>query len=341
MHRKTPKVLVIRCSSIGDIVLTTPVIRGLYRQLGAEVHYLTKPAYAQLLSENPYISQIHLLKDSLWKLIAALSDEHFDYVIDLHHNLRSFVIKSALRVPSYSFYKMNIEKWLFVRLKFPSLRASHVVDRYWKSVAPLGVEADTQGLDYFLPQDPSLGRAQLPLSFQKSYVVYAIGGKWGTKKLPLKKMIQLCDQINRPIVLIGGKEDQETGTALADFFNTPSSEAYHKGLEALGKKTLIHNSCGSLSLHESAAVIRDADYVFTHDTGMMHIAAAFGREIFSIWGSTVPELGMYPYRTRFTILEHRGLKCRPCSKIGYRSCPLRHFRCMNEHPLQFSLPEAQ
>ena len=208
MPRPAPKILIIRFSSIGDIVLTTPVIRGLYQQLNAEIHYITKTEYLPLLKENPYIRRIHLLEGSIWHISKTLKAERFDYIIDLHHNLRSLLLKLILRVPSYSFYKMNIEKWLFVHFKWPSLRPSHIVDRYWKSISALGIQPDTQGLDYFLPPNAPFGRNQLPSAFQKGYIVYAIGAKWTTKKLPLKQMIKLCHQINQPIVLLGGPRRQ-------------------------------------------------------------------------------------------------------------------------------------
>ena len=333
------KILVLRFSSIGDIVLTTPVLRGLREQLGAEIHYATKPQYVPLLEANPHLSGIHLLHDSLIKLARQLRKERFDYVIDLHHNLRTYLLKCMLGVRSYSYYKMNIEKWMYVRFRWPRLRTQHVVDRYWKAASSLGVEPDEEGLEYHIPQAESSGFDLLPTSFSTGYVAFAVGGKWSTKKLPLQQLITLCDKINYPVVLLGGEEDAPIGRAVENFFENKSDTVKtSKSLRALAKHTTIYNSCGRFTLHQSAAVIRDAVYVFSHDTGMMHIAAAFRKEIFSIWGSTVPEFGMYPYKTRFTVLERRGLSCRPCSKIGYRSCPRDHFRCMKEIPTEFFLP---
>jgi ADP-heptose:LPS heptosyltransferase len=106
----------------------------------------------------------------------------------------------------------------------------------------------------------------------------------------------------------------------------------------MGKKTIVYNGCGKFNINQSASVIKKARYVFTHDTGLMHIAAAFKKEIFSIWGNTIPAFGMYPYRTKFTILENNRLSCRPCSKIGYNQCPKGHFKCMKELVLDFYLP---
>lgn len=332
------KILVLRFSSIGDIVLTTPVLRGIHKQLGADLHYATKAQYLPLLEANPYLKRIYVLKNSLWALATQLRKERYDYIIDLHHNLRTFVLKKMLGVQAYSFYKLNLRKWLYVHFKWPPLPALHVVDRYWRTVAPLGVEPDAEGLDYFIPVGQGLGPEVLPPAFHKGYVAYAIGGKWATKKLPLQQMIQLCDKINRPVLLLGGPEDATQGAAIADVFAGHRNTKLMQDLQILNKHTQIYNGCGRFSLHEAASLLRAADCVFSHDTGMMHIAAAFKKPIVSIWCSTVPAFGMYPYRTHFTVLERRGLSCRPCSKIGYAHCPKGHARCMQEIPMKFSLP---
>jgi ADP-heptose:LPS heptosyltransferase len=124
--------------------------------------------------------------------------------------------------------------------------------------------------------------------------------------------------LNQPVLLLGGPEDKAKGEAIA--------------LEA---GTLVHNACGQLNINQSASLVEQARAVITHDTGLMHIAAAFRKRIVSIWGNTVPALGMYPYYPvgydhLSSIQEVTGLRCRPCSKLGYPSCPRKHFRCMNE-----------
>ncbi|HZX73688.1 MAG TPA: glycosyltransferase family 9 protein, partial [Cyclobacteriaceae bacterium] len=103
-------------------------------------------------------------------------------------------------------------------------------------------------------------------------------------------------------------------------------------------RTVIYNACGKCNLNQSASIVKNADYVFSHDTGLMHIAAAFKREVISIWGNTIPDFGMYPYRTKFTVLENNNIGCRPCSKIGYAKCPKGHFNCMNKIEFDFELP---
>jgi ADP-heptose:LPS heptosyltransferase len=334
------KILILRFSSIGDIVLTTPVVRVLKTQLeGVQIHYAIKKQYADILHHNPYVDKVHVLKKDLNELIAELRKEKFDCIIDLHNNLRTRIIKWRLGVTSYSFRKLNIEKWLLVNFKINRLPNLHIVDRYLATAQPLGIKNDTLGLDYFIPEKDEVPLEWLPETHRKGYVAYAIGAQHETKKLPLQRMIELCDRISKPIVLLGGKEDRENGEKIQTFFEKHAgSQAYEKGLEELGKKTIIYNACGLFNLHQSASLVKQARYVFAHDTGLMHIAAALKKEIFSIWGSTLPAFGMYPYRTKFTVLENNKLNCRPCSKIGFDKCPKGHFKCMNKIVFDFYLP---
>lgn len=334
------KILILRFSSIGDIVLTTPVPRTLKTQLQAEVHYCTKKQYQSILAANPYIDRLHLLDNNLNSLIEKLKAEHFDYVIDLHHNLRTFIIKKRLGVKSHSFSKLNMEKWMMTNFKINKLPNVHIVDRYMQAVEPLGVKMDSLGLDYFIPEKDEVEREWLPETHQQEYVAYAIGAQFNTKKLPLDRMIELCDRINKPIILLGDKQDREVGEKIVKFFeqtelSAPLESQLHK---ELNKKAIIFNACGQFNLNQSASIVKNAQYVFTHDTGLMHIAAAFKKTIFSIWGNTIPMFGMYPYRTKFTILENNKLPCRPCSKIGYKKCPQGHFKCMREIIFDFYLP---
>jgi len=333
------KILVIRFSSIGDIVLTTPVIRTLKTQLeDAEIHYVTKVQYKSILESNPYIDKLFFLESSLGNLIDQLRKEKYTVIIDLHNNLRTRIIKTALWTKSYSFDKINLKKWLKVNLKIDQLPQVHIVDRYMKAAAPLGVKPDALGLDYFIPEKDDVPLEWLPETHQKSFVAYAIGAQHNTKKLPLPRMIELCDRINKPIVLLGGKEDYETGENIRTFFERTHSAEYEPGLFELNKKTVVYNACGKFNLNQSASLVKKASHVFTHDTGLMHIAAAFKKEVFSIWGNTIPEFGMYPYRTKFTLFENKKIDCRPCSKIGYKKCPKGHFKCMNEIVFDFYLP---
>lgn len=335
------KVLILRFSSIGDIVLTTPVIRTLKTQLpDAEIHCATKAAYASILAENPYVDKIHELGDSLNVLIKSLKRERFDVIIDLHHNLRTLIIKARLGVKSHSFNKLNWEKWLLTTFKINRLPNEHIVDRYMQTVAPLGVQPDNLGLDYFIPEKDDMPLDWLPATHQGGYAALVIGAKFATKQLPVNRLIELCDRINKPVVLLGGKEDVETANEIETFFQKVDTNAtFERGLDELGKRTLIFNAVGKCNLNQSASLLKQANWVFTHDTGLMHIAAAFKKPIYSIWGNTLPEFGMYPYRTKFIVFENKKLACRPCSKIGYNQCPKGHFKCMNDLVFDFYLGE--
>jgi ADP-heptose:LPS heptosyltransferase len=323
------KFLIIRFSSIGDIVLTTPLIRCLKKQVpGAEIHYLTKSNYLQILSSNPYIDKLHLLEQSLQTVITELRRENFDYIIDLHHNLRSMKVKEALKVKSYSFNKLNIRKWLLTALKLNFLPDLHIVDRYMETVSSFAVKNDGSGLDYFIAKEDIINESDLPTSHQAGYIGIVIGAALNTKKYPFHHVKKLCELLDHPIVLLGGLEDADEGDRIAAF-----------------DKIKVYNACGKFGLNESADLVRRAKLIVTNDTGLMHIAAAYKRPVISLWGNTVPQFGMYPYygehfmqRTNtlpYEIVEVRKLRCRPCSKIGYDACPLGHFKCMeNINPVE-------
>lgn len=310
---KKTKFLILRFSSIGDIVLTTPVTRCIKKQYpNAEVHYATKQSFKVLVENNPYIDQYHLLGKSLNEFIATLKAENFDYIIDLHNNLRTSIIKFRLSsAKSFSFDKLNFKKWLLVNLKINQMPDVHIVDRYLKTTESLGVINDNQGLDYFIP-------AKDIVQINEPYIAFAIGGQHATKKLPTTRIIEICQKLSGTIMLLGGKED------------ATAAEEIEK---AVGVN--IINACGKYNLNQSASLVQQSAYLITHDTGLMHIASALKKKVISIWGNTVPEFGMYPYLTEFKIIENKNLSCRPCSKIGYSKCPKGHFKCMSELNLDF------
>ena len=304
------KILVVRFSSIGDIVLTTPVVRMLKKQLNAQVHYLTKSSYVSLLKNNPYIDLVYQIENSINEVIADLKKENYDYVIDLHNNLRTQILKIRMGVPAKSFNKLNMEKFMLTTFKLDSMPKVHIVDRYLETVKHLGIKNDNKGLDFFL-----LAADKVDVSiFPKDYIVFVIGGQHATKMLPNEKIISIINKVNKPVLLVGGPEDFERGEQIVASTNN----------------TL--NTCGKYSVLQSASLVQQAKMVITHDTGMMHIAAAFGQKIYSVWGNTVPEFGMYPYLENEDSkrIEVQGLSCRPCSKIGYAKCPKGHFKCMQE-----------
>ncbi|MBL0147153.1 MAG: glycosyltransferase family 9 protein [Chitinophagaceae bacterium] len=314
------KFLIIRFSSIGDIVLTTPVIRCLRKQLpDAEIHFLTKQVFREIVASNPYINKVHTLGDSYELMLHELMVEEYDYIIDLHHNLRTLRVKKYLKkAKSFSFNKLNIEKFIYTNLKINMLPKKHIVDRNLATVSSFSVKDDGLGLDYFIPERDKVKKDDIPTSHQLGFIGIVIGAALATKKMPLQKLVDLCAAINHPIILLGGKEDYEAGKAIAK-----------------QDEIKIYNACGKFNLNESADLVSKAKLIVTHDTGLMHIAAAFQKPIISVWGNTVTDFGMYPYYGKkniqnFDVIEINKLWCRPCSKIGYDKCPKGHFKCMQQ-----------
>ncbi|MGN6419091.1 MAG: glycosyltransferase family 9 protein [Pseudobacter sp.] len=311
------KFLIVRFSSIGDIVLTTPVVRCLKKQaVTAEVHFLTKKSFLPVLAANPYIDKIHTIDNNLDEMIENLEEEDFDYVIDLHHNLRTLRVKRGLGKQSFSFSKLNIQKWLLTSFKINRMPDVHIVDRYLDTLKSFRIRNDGQGLDYFIPEKDHIKEEDIPTSHHAGYIGLVIGAALNTKKYPLHKLKELVSIIDHPIILLGGKEDREEGDAIAAI-----------------DPMKIYNACGKFNINESADLVRRSKLIISNDTGLMHIASAFRKPIISLWGNTVPEFGMYPYypttlTNSFDIMEVKGLSCRPCSKIGYDKCPKKHFKCM-------------
>jgi ADP-heptose:LPS heptosyltransferase len=318
------KFLVIRFSSIGDIVLTTPVVRCLKKQLPlAEIHYLTKPKFKMVMESNPYLDKIHLLQHDWNTMIAGLKEERFDFIIDLHHNLRTLRVKKDLKVPAFSFNKLNFEKLVFVKLKWNVMpKHLHIIDRYMETVASFGVKNDGEGMDYFIPKEAEVKDNDIPTSHQLGYIAIVIGASYVTKKMPVYKLQELCRAIDHPIMLLGAKEEFNEGEQIASV-----------------DPIKVYNACGKFSLNESADLVRKSKLVISHDTGLMHIAAALRKPVIAIWGSTTPSFGMVPYYGDNYLAHHaqpyddvqvHKLWCRPCTKFGRNKCPQGHFKCMKK-----------
>jgi ADP-heptose:LPS heptosyltransferase len=328
------KFLVIRFSSIGDIVLTTPAIRCLKLQVpDAEVHFLSKQSMKAVTEANPYIDKFYYFSSDLDSLIQALKAEQYDYIIDLHKNFRTWRIKKALKVPVLSYNKEVIEKVLLTRLHINKMAGRHIVDRCLDTLAPLGVQNDGKGMDYFIPATVRVKAEDLPLSHSAGFVAIVIGASYYTKKLPVYKLRELCAKLQYPIILVGGKEDKQEGEEIAKI-----------------DPVKIYNACGKFSLHESADIIRQSKLVISHDTGMQYIACALNKSVLAIWGGTSPALDVEPYYGTEQLLQHnkpayhnfivKGLACQPCSNYGTKTCPRAHFKCMQDQDINLIVATA-
>lgn len=310
------KILIVRFSSIGDVVLTTPVVRCIKQQLpDATIHFITKKAFLPVLVNNPYIDRVITIEKSVDEVLEELKSEAYDYVIDLHHNVRTLRLKRALKTRSFAFPKENIRKFLLTQFKYNVLPKVHVVDRYFEAVKHLGVTSDGLGCDIVLTEKDQVNLAEYQLT-EKQFLAVAMGAQFATKQLPIDLLARCLAPITQPIVLLGGGMDSERAAAV---------------VQALPTATIV-DLTGKLSLLQSTDITAKASVLLTGDTGLMHLASGMNTPIVSVWGNTVPDFGMYPYfpgnQKQFSIHEVPNLSCRPCSKIGYQSCPKKHFKCM-------------
>ncbi len=318
------KFLVIRFSSIGDIVLASPVFRTLKKQvMTAELHFLTKKSFAAVTQHNPYIDHFHYLDNNLDEVITTLKAEDFDYVIDLHNNFRSSKIRNALGKKAFVIDKLNLQKFLLTTARIDIMPGRHITQRSLDTVASFGVKDDGLGLDYFLSEGDKIRDTDLPAAHHAGYIALVIGASYATKKLPVEKLIELCAQIDHPLVLVGGKEDSAEGEAVS-----------------ATDPVKIYNACGKFTLNESADIIRRSKLVISNDTGLQYIACAFNKQVIALWGGTSPKLDVEPYygsagRSKDQY-ENRvlNLSCQPCSKYGNKHCPLGHFDCMRSMDTQ-------
>lgn len=315
------KILIVRFSSIGDIVLTSPVIRILKKHYpDCIIHYITKEKFVSLINADPSVEKVFSLKNSLKEVISLLRKEKYDLIVDLHRNFRSYRLTFALHRKTVRFAKLNLRKYCAVRLKKLSfLPDVHIAERYVAALPIQNVSYDGKGLYFYIPPRTILPKQLTSfIEAHKVYMVFAIGGTYFTKRCPVSKVVEICQLLNVPVVLIGGEQDRINAAEIQDKLGTN-----------------CYNASGALTVSESAMLMQQCRLVISNDTGMMHIAAALKMPVVSLWGNTIPRFGMYPllpeeYNHQPAIIQVEGLPCRPCSKLGYHRCPKGHFKCMNE-----------
>lgn len=256
-------------------------------------------------------------------MAAGLKNEHFDYVIDLHKNLRTLRLRSHIKSTWLAYNKLSVEKFLLTKFHLNYMPGRHITLRSLDAVASLGVVNDGKGLDYFIPDGKGIELTDIPARHHDGFIAIVIGASYYTKKMPVEKLIELCKQIEYPIILVGGKEDALEGQQVCN--HNPDK---------------IFNSCGLFTLHQSSDIVRKAKLVISHDTGLQYIACAFNKKIIAIWGGTSPLLDVEPYYGEKAVIENGEplyqnfmvphLPCQPCSNFGTKKCPKGHFRCMKQ-----------
>lgn len=326
------KLLLIRFSSLGDVVLTSPLIRALRAAYpDATLHFATRRAFAPLLESNPHLDRVLTLPGgdaaSLRRFARELRAERYDCVLDLHGTLRARALRWLVRGPRWSGYsKQTLRRWLLIRFRMGLDRpeTTPVVERYFGAARALGVRPDGQPPEVFpTPDDEAAAEAALREHglLGEPLVAVAPGARHRTKCWPPDRWAELARRLHAKglrMVLVGGPEDAALGAGIADA--APGAV----------------NLAGEMSVLASAALIARAACVASGDTGVMHLATAVGTPVVALFGPTTRHLGFFPYSPRATILE-RELPCRPCTTHGGEACPLGHHRCM----LEIGVPEVE
>ncbi len=309
------KILVIRLSSIGDIILTTPLLRSIHNTWPeAQIDYCTKLPFVSLLASNPRLSAIYTLEHP--------PTDSYDLVVDLQNNLRSHALVRSLSVQRLVHYrKANWKKWLLVQWKinlYGSCRS--VVERYLDAVKELGVSDDLQGCElYTSPEQKAFAQPYFVES--RKTLALCFGANHFTKRYPPQGFAAiislLLKEMPLQVLLLGGKEDASQATEIMNSLPDAS-------------RSMVVNLAGRCSLMQTAALLERSDAVLSNDTGLMHMASTFGHKLFVLFGSSSAAFGFLPYHAPYELFEVEGLRCRPCSHIGRDRCPKGHFRCMND-----------
>lgn len=309
------RVLVVRLSAIGDIVLTTPVLAELHRALPqARIDFCTKAPFAPLVASNPAVASV-VTPESLPPGTA------YDLVLDLQNNRcsRALVRKLDARMVR-RYHKRNWKKVLLVRFKINVSNGYHsVVERYGEALAGLAPKITAPCSLSPSPEDRAFAAASL--GADSPVLALCFGANHFTKRYPLERFARIIEivaaQTPARVLLLGGKEDE------------PEAEKIIAALPEAARSRVL-SLAGKATLMQSAALLSGVDAVLTNDTGLMHIASAFGKKLFVIFGSSVKAFGFMPWGAEYELFENEGLACRPCSHIGRSACPKGHFRCMTE-----------
>jgi ADP-heptose:LPS heptosyltransferase len=300
------KILVIRFSAIGDVLLTFPILQGLKNKYPeAEIHVVTKKEQAQLFDLLPFHVHQWVFSGDLIATARSIRRHKFDRVIDLHNNLRTLLLQ-VLSAKSHwkRVRKYNVLKWRITTFKKKNLIVPHIVTRYAKA-------AEVE--EYLTPLALQLPKENVP-DLPENYIAWVVGAKFKTKQFPFEKIRETLAACDLPVVILGGKEEMHLGEALEREF------------------AQVINKAGKTTIQEAAGILAWAKAVVTNDTGLMHLASFFNKPMLAIWGNTMPAFGMYAYQMEKVIhAQVSDLSCRPCSKIGYKECPKGHFRCMLQH----------
>ena len=325
-----PSILVVRFSSIGDVLLTTPVLRAIrQRWPGARISFLTRQRFAPLLQQNPHVDELITLEEGaglseLVSLGRSLASRKWHLLADFHSSLRSRVIRRLIPADFTAVYaKSHLKRSLLIytRLDFYGPEPPAVPQRYAACLAPFGVSLDQGPCELHLEEaDRSPAQRQIAERWPDSTGILAVapGSAWQTKRWPAERFAhsaaELAGKHGLKVILLGSEKDLE---------------ACGQVEKNLGPENCL-NLAGRLSLRGSAAAVEKSGILLTNDTGLMHIATAVGTPVVAVFGCTTRHLGYFPYRAGKAKVIETSLFCRPCTHNGRKRCPLGHFRCMGD-----------
>lgn len=313
--------LIIRLSSIGDILLTTPFVRALRKKYpDSLINYLTKSEYVELMLNNPNINNVYAFdtKNGFGEILNwryQIKSNRYNAIFDLHRNIRTLLMTRFIGgMNSGKYNKRYFKRYMLVNFGLNLYKnVTSISDRYLEVGSKYNLADDGFGLDLYTSSDSPL-KERLKVD-SKLNLVIAPGAGYHTKRWPSDNYAKLADllvkEIDAKIILVGSKDDLPISEAVISQMNEPATDA-----------------TGEFTLLETAAIIKQSDAVLTNDSGLMHIAVSQKKPVLAFFGSTTEELGFFPYGDNFRVLEVSNLNCRPCSHVGRDNCPKKHFKCM-------------
>jgi heptosyltransferase-2 len=313
------RVLCVRFSSIGDVLLTTPLVRALHhRHPEAELYFVTKRAMAPLVIENPHLTGVVTLDPNeritdLARRLRALGPTHG---LDLHGSLRSAALRLLVPCQWSGYSKRKLARTALISTKI-NLYGKHVPvpERYFEAAraARLDVEPDGGPPHFFLAPAARdrVARWLADQGVNQPFAAVAPGAAHATKRWPVRHWRALTErltQLGYAVIALGGVGDRDVAAALGP---------------------TVKNAAGEFTLQETGACLARAAVLISGDTGVMHMATGVGTRVVALFGPTVELFGFFPYHGRTTVLE-QDLSCRPCSAMGSERCPLGHHRCLED-----------